>query len=252
MLAVMRPDMQKIYLKITHMIPSINLADYKFLSNDHTRIENGRPTNANNKGAWRGIRIKTSDNNTFFVSMYNMNENHPVWGDNIQMAEKRMKIVEDTSNKIVLRGFGTDTMGASFADYGLTIHKSNSEVVKVTLHMLDRKIDIVYEKAENTEQSETLDQFSDFYNFKEFINKWNISMSRNEKIQIAIQTDALNNQGVDSYEAGDLMGAIRYYEQALAVMPINDDALKNLRVCYSKIGDHSKVREIEKKLSYLS
>jgi hypothetical protein len=92
---------------------SIDLTDYKFLSDDHTRIENGRPTNANNKGAWRGIRIKTSDSKTFYVTIYNMNENHPVWGNNIQMAEKQMKIVKENSEKIILRGFGTDLMGAS-------------------------------------------------------------------------------------------------------------------------------------------
>jgi hypothetical protein len=38
--------------------PSIDLADFKFLSDDHIRIEHGRPTTVNNKGAWRGIRIK--------------------------------------------------------------------------------------------------------------------------------------------------------------------------------------------------
>jgi len=87
--------------------PSIDLTDFKFLSDDHTRIENGRPTTANNKGAWRGIRVKTSDNQTFFVTMYNMNENHPVWGDNIQMAEKRMKVIEENNEKTILRGFGS-------------------------------------------------------------------------------------------------------------------------------------------------
>src|SRR5258708_22772629 len=96
------------FLKAGSNKPSIDLTDFKFLSDDHTRIENGRPTQANNKGAWRGIRVKTSDNTTFYVTMYNMNENHPVWGDNIQMAEKRMKILEETNDKIVLRGFGTD------------------------------------------------------------------------------------------------------------------------------------------------
>ena len=130
--------------------PSIELSDFKFLSDDHTRIENGRPTTANNKGAWRGIRVKTSDNQTFYATMYNMNENHPVWGDNIQMAEKRMKVIEETNDKIILRGFGSDAMGASFADYGLTLHKSNNNVTKVTLHMHDRNIDIVYQKSEES------------------------------------------------------------------------------------------------------
>jgi len=131
---------------------SIDLTDYKFLSDNHTRIENGRPTNANNKGAWRGIRIKSSDNCTFYVTMYNMNGNHPVWGDNIQMAEKRMKLINESNDKIVLRGFGTDAMGGSFADYGITLHKTNGDVKKVTLHMHDRNIDIIYEKAEKVEE----------------------------------------------------------------------------------------------------
>ena len=234
------------------MKPSIDLTDYKFLSDDHTRIENGRPTNVNNKGAWRGVRIKTPDNKTFFVSMYNMNENQPIWGDNIQMAEKRMMILDDNDSKIVLRGFGTDAMGASFADYGITIHKLKQDVNKITLHMHDRNIDIVYEKAENKMQSETLNQISDFDNFRDFIDKWKTSMSRNEKMQIAIQTDSLNNQGADSYGDGDLMSAIKYFEQALHFMPNNDDALKNLKLCYSKIGNQTKVREIVKKLSFLS
>lgn len=232
--------------------PSIDLRDYKFLSDDHTRIQNGQPTNANNKGAWRGIRVKTSDNNTFFVTMYNMNENHPVWGDNIQMSEKQMRLVEENNDKISLRGFGIDTMGASFANYGLTLHKSNENINKITLHMYDRNIDIIYEKAEDKLQSETLNQFSDFDNFKDFTYKWNTSMSIQEKIQIAMQSDNINNLGVKSYYDGDLIKAIRYYEQALTIMPNNDDALKNLRLCYSKLGNQSKTSEMEKKLKYLS
>ena len=141
------------FLKTNSKKPSIDLTDYKFLSDDHTRIENGRPSNANNKGAWRGIRIKSSDNCTFYVTMYNMNGNHPIWGDNIQMAEKRMKLIDENNDRIVLRGFGTDVMGASFADYGITLHKTNGDVGKITLHMYDRKVDIVYEKAENKQQT---------------------------------------------------------------------------------------------------
>jgi tetratricopeptide (TPR) repeat protein len=232
--------------------PSINLTDFKFLSDDHTRVQNGQPINANNKGAWRGIRVKTPDNNIFYVTMYNMNENHPVWGDNIQMAEKKMKLVEQTNDKIILRGFGTDPMGASYADYGLTLHKSNGNVNKITLHMHDRNITITYEKAENKQQSNALNQLSDFDNFKNFVQKWNINMPMQEKMKIAMQSDSINNQGANSYEEGNLPAAIRYFEQALALMPNNDDALKNLKLCYSDIGNQSKVNEIEAKLNYLS
>jgi hypothetical protein len=39
------------FLKPNSDKPSIDLTDLKFLSDDHTRFENGRPTDANNKGA---------------------------------------------------------------------------------------------------------------------------------------------------------------------------------------------------------
>ncbi|HZY39676.1 MAG TPA: tetratricopeptide repeat protein [Mucilaginibacter sp.] len=240
------------FLNSSSKKPSINLDDFRFLSDDHTRIENGRPITADNKGAWRGIRVKTSYNNTFHVTMYNMNGNHPVWGNNIQMAEKQMKLVEESSAEINLRGFGTDVTGASFADYGLTLHKSNGNINKVTLHMYDRNVDIVYQKAGNMVQSENLNQFSDFDDFKKFTHRWNTSMSMQEKMQVAMQSDTINNQGVEYHEAGDLVKAIEYFERALALMPNNDDALKNLKVCYSQLGNRFKVDEMEKKLDYLS
>lgn len=43
---------------------SIDLTDYKFLSDDHTINENGSLINAKNKGVWRGISFKTFDNST--------------------------------------------------------------------------------------------------------------------------------------------------------------------------------------------
>ncbi len=231
-------------------IPSIDLTDFKFLSDDHTRIENGRPISANNKGAWRGIRVKTSDNQTFFVTMYNMNENHPVWGDNIQMSEKRMKIIEENNDKTILRGFGVDAMGASFADYGLALHKSYNIVYKVTLHLHDRSIEIVYEKAENKAQSTKLDNFSKGDSFEKFIEKFD-TMSMQEKIEIAIQTDLFNNQGADAYQNGNTELAIEKFQQALKIMPTNDDALINLCRCHTKIGEYEKGIDQLKKLNYL-
>lgn len=232
--------------------PSIDFTDYKFLSDDHIRFENGRPINANNKGAWRGIRIKSSDNLTFYVTMYNMNGNHPVWGDNIQMAEKRMKFVDETNDKIILRGFGTDSMGASFADYGITLHKIDNEVKKITLHMHDRQIDIVYEISEQKEQSKSLDKKTDFENFKDFTAKWKKGMTINEKMAIAMQSDTINNEGVIAYKNGNIDKAIDFFEKALKIMPNNDDSLKNLKQCYFKTGNISKLNDIESKLHYLS
>lgn len=231
--------------------PSIDLTDLKFLSDDHTRIENRRLTAANNKGAWRGIRVKTSDNTIFFVTMYNMNENHPVWGSNIQMAEKQMKLVDENNEKIILRGFGLDAMGASFADYGLTLHKSNGSINKVSLHMHDKNIDIVYVKAEDKPQSTKLEDYSKNDSFKDFVEKFR-SMSMPEKMQIAMQTDTLNNKGAEAYKNGNIELAIASFQQALKIMPINDDALINLSRCYTKIAEYEKSIDPLNKLNSLN
>ena len=143
------------FFKSNKKKPSIDLSDYKFLSDDHSRIENGKPTNIDNKGAWRGITVKTSDSITFYVTMYNMNGNHPVWGDNIQMAEKRMKMIEENNDKIILRGFGADSM----SDYGITLHKNQNNIEEITLHMFDRNIEIVYFKAKEKIKDEVVHKF---------------------------------------------------------------------------------------------
>ena len=232
--------------------PSIDLSDFRFISDDHIRMENGRITSGNNKGAYRGIRMKTSDNKTFNVTIYNINENHPVWGDNIQMAEKRMRIVQNDKEKIVFRGFGSDKMGVSFEDYGLTLHKSNNDISKITLHLFDRKIDITYKKANNEVKTDELNQYSDFDDFKIFAYNWDHNMPMDEKIKIAMDSDSIHNIGFAAYNKGDLTTAIHYFELSLDVMPNNDDAIRNLIICYKEIGNYSKAKEMQRKLDYLS
>jgi len=60
------------------------------------------------------------------------------------MAPKEMMIILNTDDKVILRGFGWDSMGSSYSDYGLTIHFENQQVIKCILHMYDRNIDIEY------------------------------------------------------------------------------------------------------------
>ena len=57
-------------------------------------------------------------------------------------------------------------------------------------------------------------------------------LPRHIKLDLAGKTDNLNNIGIDYYEYGDINNAILYYNKALDIYPINDDALKNLIVCY--------------------
>jgi tetratricopeptide (TPR) repeat protein len=228
--------------------PSIDLTDLKFLSDDHTRIENGRPTSASNKGAWRGIRVKSSDNKFFFVSMYNINEKHPVWGDNIQMAEKRMKLIDENSEKIILRGFGTDAMGSSFAEYGLTLFKANNNVCKVALHMHERNIDIVYEKASQASTSKSeisgKDIEREFFKGVEAINSNNSNSAVihfKNSLSLMYESGMKNEDWESSccFNLGEALKDLRkideaiiYYKKAIEKKKLNEGAYLSLAECY--------------------
>lgn len=120
--------------------------EFIFKSSDHLRYENGIHISGPHGGARRAVKVEPniSGNEGQSVTMYNLDGNHPVWQNNVQMATKQMKVIEETDNKIILRGYGRDSMGASFADYGLTIYYEDAEVVKCILHMHDRNVDIEY------------------------------------------------------------------------------------------------------------
>ena len=97
---------------------------------------------------WRGIYIKSDPNNinSYLVTTYNLDENHSLWGNNIQMAPKQMKIEKNSNNNIVLRGYGKDIRGTSFSDYGIILLLENNNVTKVILQMFDRNTELHYSK----------------------------------------------------------------------------------------------------------
>ena len=120
--------------------------DFVFKSSDHLRYENGNHVSGPHGGAGRAVKVEPniSGGEGLTVTLYNLDGNHPVWQNNVQMAPKQMKIIKETNDKIVLRGYGHDAMGASFSDYGLTINLKNGELYKCILHMHDRGVDIEY------------------------------------------------------------------------------------------------------------
>ena len=71
-------------------------------------------------------------------------QNGQNWQNNVQMAPKRMRIVKVDNNIVQLRGYGFDMMGASFADYGVSLLIENDVISRVQLNMYDRNISIVY------------------------------------------------------------------------------------------------------------
>ena len=87
--------------------------------------------------------------------MYNLDGVHPFWQNNVQMAPKRMKIVNVDRNIVELRGYGYDenalAMGApfeaaSFGNYGIVVMIENDAIVRAQLNMYDRNVSIVYLK----------------------------------------------------------------------------------------------------------
>lgn len=120
--------------------------NFVFKSSDHLRYENGIHVSGPHGGARRAVKVEPniSGGQGFTVTLYNLDGNHPVWQNNVQMAPKQMKVIESNNDKIVLRGYGQDAMGASFSDYGLTINLKNGQIYNCVLHMHDRGVDIEY------------------------------------------------------------------------------------------------------------
>ena len=126
-----------------------------FDSSDHVRFQNGQNVSGHNYGCNRRITIEKNieDAEGYTVTMYNMDGMHPLWQNNVQMAPKRMKIVNVDRNIVELRGYGYDenalAMGtpleaASFENYGIAIMIENDAIVRAQLNMFDRNISIVY------------------------------------------------------------------------------------------------------------
>ena len=117
-----------------------------FDSSDHIRFQDGKAVSGHNYGCNRRIVIEKNieGNEGYTVTMYNLDGNHPLWQNNIQMAPKRMKIVSVDGNIVELRGYGYDQLGASFTDYGVAVLIEEGCISRLQLNMFDRNISIIY------------------------------------------------------------------------------------------------------------
>ena len=121
----------------------------------HVRFQNGQNVSGHNYGCNRRLVIEKNiqGGKGYTISMYNMDGMHPLWQNNIQMAPKRMKIVNVDGNIVDLRGYGYDenalAMGApletaSFENYGVVLMIEDGKIVRAQLNMFDRNVSIVY------------------------------------------------------------------------------------------------------------
>ena len=128
-----------------------------FDSSDHIRFQNGNNVTGHNYGCNRRFVIERNiqGHEGYTVTLYNLDGVHPLWQNNIQMAPKRMKIMNVNANIVELRGYGYDenalAMGApleiaSFENYGVMLLVEDGEIVRAQLNMFDRNVSIVYLK----------------------------------------------------------------------------------------------------------
>lgn len=120
----------------------------KFDSSDHIRYVNGMDVSGHNYGCHRQVEIQKNieGGEGYTVTIYNLDGIHPIWGNNVQMAPKQMKIIAVVDDMISLRGFGFDVMGSAFSDYGIDVFFENKEITKIVLKMFDRNIELEYLK----------------------------------------------------------------------------------------------------------
>lgn len=126
-----------------------------FDSSDHIHFQNRQDVSGHNYNCHRRLVIEKNiqGGKGYTVTMYNLDGVHPLWQNNIQMAPKRMKIVNVDGNIVDLRGYGYDehalAMGAplevaSFENYGVMLMIEDNRIIRAQLNIYDRNVSIVY------------------------------------------------------------------------------------------------------------
>ena len=124
----------------------LNNMKLRFFSSDHLRYENGIHVSGPHGGAARVVEIVPNfqKKEGYIVTIFNQDNNHPFFGNNVQMSPKQMRVINKTPSEIKLRGFGKDNFGSSYQDYGITICFSGLEIDHIKLHLLDKGVVIKY------------------------------------------------------------------------------------------------------------
>ncbi len=137
-----------------HAAPStaINLSQIYFKSSRHTRFNPGDNSGILYENCNRAVEIKpdTDFENSYFVTIYNLDSVHPQWGDNIQVAPKRMKVIESSDKHFTLCGYGDDPMLAGRPQqiqsyYGIRVILNGNNITCISLYYHDRNVRLDYQ-----------------------------------------------------------------------------------------------------------
>mgnify|MGYP003318665565 CR=1 FL=1 len=73
---------------------------YEFKSSDHIRYQNGIDVSGHNYNCNRIIKFEKniSGNEGYTITIFNQDNIHPFWGNNVQMAPKQMKVISCNYN----------------------------------------------------------------------------------------------------------------------------------------------------------
>lgn len=134
--------------------------NFVFNSREHTRYENGVQVIGDQGKVKRVVRVEPNvegcngynikGGDGYIVTIYSEGGAGSLFGGNVQMSPKPMRIISHSNDKIILRGYPTEAMSpfgwVDFPgqDYGLTIYVREARVCKCILHMHDRNVDIEY------------------------------------------------------------------------------------------------------------
>lgn len=120
-----------------------------FESSDHIRFQDDKAVSDHHPNFHRRFVIEKniSNDDGYTVTLFNLDGVHPIWGNNVQMSPKKMRIVSKRNNVIEFRGYGDDDFGNSFEDYGISVKIVGEEIDSIKLNMFDRGINIIYLKS---------------------------------------------------------------------------------------------------------
>ncbi len=130
-----------------------DVSDIYFESSDNIKYKNGNPTTKTSEISKIAIKVETNNEGLegYLVTTYNLDDNTPIWGSNIEMSSKQMKVIESSGDKTILRGFGEDLSAlgdeeGKYSNYGISIIHPKNEIEKINLHLHHHNIDIEYLK----------------------------------------------------------------------------------------------------------
>ena len=130
-----------------------DVSDIYFESSDNINYKNGTPITKTSDVSKVAIKVEANIEGMegFLVTTYNLDDNTPIWGSNIEMSSKQMKVIDSSLDKTVLRGFGEDlsAMGdeeGKYSNYGISIMHPKNTIERIKLHFHHHNIDIEYLK----------------------------------------------------------------------------------------------------------